>query len=312
MSFIYAINDVIFSIMSDTKIGIKDDLLKLWNSESEKRLVTQMGLMKSIIVSPNIVICYAGNNINKAAELMRNVTNSLDNLEEIIGVAFKIHTSSEEEAIEFIIAYCDETSRELISVKNQHIIRNCKVAWLGSWDAYNEFKGLESKISISDVKDKKTITYLKNGEVSEGNISEEVERVYKIEECFSHVVSSGFDPTVGGMAVRIRAMEGENKFQYMAGMNATASNWPQLLQPGESIRFFQGADKGSFCYNIYQSCLNFCCYVYEANCGIVYTDEVIYSEDLEGLKFPKIYKMNKQSFDEVAKQNGAYSCIEMR
>ena len=150
MSFVYAMNDVIFSIMSDTKIGIKDNLPKLWNSESEKRLVTQIGLMKSIIVSPNIVIGYAGNNINKAAELLRNVTTSSGNLEEILSVASKIHTSSDEDAIEFIIAYCDEHTRELISVKNQQVIRNCKVAWLGSWEAYNAFKRLESLISEDD------------------------------------------------------------------------------------------------------------------------------------------------------------------
>lgn len=311
MSFVYAMNDVIFSIMSDTKIGIKDDLPKLWNSESEKRLVTQMGLMKSIIVLPNIVIAYAGNNINKAAELLRNVKNSSDNLEEIISAAFKIHTTSEEDAIEFIIAYCDENTRELISVKNQQVFRNCKVAWLGSWEAYNEFKRLESLISEDDVKGKKSITCTDNGEFLEEDLAEELVRDYKIEECFSEVVNSGIDPTVGGMAVRIRAMEGENTFQYMAGMNAIASNWPQIVKLGENIIFYQGADKGSYCCNVYQSSRNFCCYVYEADCGIVYTDEVSYSDGLKGMKFPKIYKMDKHSFDDIATQNGAYSCIEL-
>lgn len=68
-------------------------------------LVKQIGLMKSIIVSFNIVICYIGNNINNAAELLRNATNSLDNMEDFISFAFKIHTytSPEEDAIEFII-----------------------------------------------------------------------------------------------------------------------------------------------------------------------------------------------------------------
>ena len=309
MSFVYAMNDVIFSIMSDTKIGIKDKVPKLWHSESEKRLVAQIGLMKSIIVSPNIVICYAGNNINKAAELLRNVTNSSGNLEEILSVAFKIHTSSEEDAIEFIIAYCGENTRELISVKNQQVFRNCKVAWLGSWEAYNEFKRLESLISEDDVKGKKSITCTDNGEFLEEDLDEELVRAYKIEECFSEVVNSGIDPTVGGMAVRIRAMEGENIFQYMSGMNAIASNWPQIVKPGENIIFYQGADKGSYCCNVYQSIRNFCCYVYEANCGIVYTDDVIYSKDLEGMKFPKIYRMDKKYFDDIAAQNGAYSCI---
>ena len=311
MSFVYAMNDVIFSIMSDTKIGIKDDLPKLWNSESEKRLVTQMGLMKSIIVLPNIVIGYAGNNINKAAELLRNVKNSLDNLEEILRTAYKIHTSSEEDAIEFIIAYCDENTRELISVKNQQVFRNCKVAWLGSWESYNEFKRLESLISENDVKGKKSITRTENGELIEEDLDKELVRAYKIEECFSEVVNSGIDPTVGGMAVRIRAMEGENTFQYMAGMNAIASNWPQIVKPGENIIFYQGADKGSYCCNVYQSSRNYCCYVYEANCGIVYTDEVSYLDGLKGMKFPKIYKMDKHSFDDIATQNGAYSCIEL-
>lgn len=51
--------------------------------------------------------------------------------------------------------------------------------------------------------------------------------------------------------------------------------------------------------------------MYEAKCGIVYTDEVIYYEDLKKMKFPKIYKMDKQSFDVVAEQNGAYSCIDI-
>lgn len=310
MSYIYAMNDVIFSIMSDTKIGIKNDLPKLWNSESEKRLVTQMGLMKSIVVLPNIVIAYAGNNINKAAELLRNVKNSSDTMEEIISAASKIHITSDEDAIEFIIAYCDENTRELISVKNQQVFRNCKVAWLGSWEAYNEFKRLESLISEDDVKGKKSITLTEIGEFLEEDLDEELVRAYKIEECFSEVVNSGIDPTVGGMAVRIRAMEGENTFQYMSGMNAIASNWPQIVKPGESIIFYQGADKGSYCCNVYQSSRNFCCYVYEANCGIVYTDDVIYSKDLEGMKFPKIYRIDKKYFDDIVAQNGAYSCIE--
>lgn len=198
MSFVYAMNDVIFSIMSDTKIGINDDLPKLWDSEREKYLVAQMGLMKSIIVSPNIVICYAGNDIYKAAELLRKVKTVTNNLEEIINIAYEIHATSEEDAIEFIIAYCGENARELVSIKNQQLYRNCKVAWLGSWDAYNEFKRLESIISENDIKGKKSITCTENGEFLEEELAEELVRAYKMEEIFTQVVYSGIDPTVGG------------------------------------------------------------------------------------------------------------------
>lgn len=311
MSFVYAMNDVLFSIMSDTRIGINDKLSKRWNSESEKRLVEQMGLMKSIIVSPNIVICYAGNNIDKAAELLRKVKLSSKNLEEIISIAFEIHVASEEDAIEFIIAYCGETTRELISVKNRQIIRNCKVAWLGSLDAYNEFKKKESLISDIELNDVKSISCSVNGELIEESLCEELVRAYRVEDCFSEVVNSGIDTTVGGMAVRIRAMDGENTFQYMAGMKAIASSWPQIVESGKNINICQGVDKGSYCCSVYQSRRNFCCYVYEGNCGIVYTDEVTYSNDLEGMKFPRIFKLDKQSFDEIAEKNGAYSCVEL-
>lgn len=310
MSFIYAFNNKTLSIMSDTKIGLNDDLLNLWETESERRLVQQLGLMKSIIVSPNIVICYAGNNISKAAELLRKVSACSYDLEVIINLACDIHTNSKEDDIEFIIAYCNEEARELISIKNRQVYRECKAAWLGSWDAYNEFKRLESQIKL-DNKDREKMI---DCEAVEKQSNEEVDELLKnleIEKCFSTVVNSGIDPLVGGMVVRVNAVEGENAFQYMAAMNAISSNWPQKVQPGECIKFYQGADRGSYCCNIYQSSHNFCCYVYEDHCGIVYTDDVSYVKDLEGMRFPQLYKVDKKTFDYIAKQNGAYSCIDI-
>ena len=59
---------------------------------------------------------------------------------------------------------------------------------------------------------------------------------------------------------------------------------------------------------MYQSSKEFCCYIYEDNLGIIYTDAVCYSNDLEGMKFLKLYNMNKQEFDKVASESGAYSC----
>ena len=309
MSFVYAVNDVLFSILSDTKIVLDENLVCQWNTEDERQLVEQFGLMKSVIVSPNMVICYAGNNIDYAAELLRKVKNSSCNLDEIISAAFEIHAASGKDAIEFIIAYGDSARRELISIKDQQIYRNCKEAWLGSFEAYKEFRRLESEISTDDVKGKKSITYTDDGKFVEEDIDENIIRAYRREECFSRVVYSGCDPSVSGMSVRIRWMEYEDTFQYMEGIIAVTSNWPQILKLGDSIEFLQGADKGSFCCGVYQSSRNYCCYVYEDNCGIVFTDEVVYNLGLEGMKFPKLFRTDKKSFDEIAKQNGAYSSI---
>ncbi len=140
MSFIFAINDGGFSVLSDTKVGINENLSKLWQDETSKRLVTQLGMIKSIIVSTHIVISYAGNNINEASHLLRDIKQKKYDLEKIIQLVFDIHNSAEVNDIEFIIGYYENRNRnELISVKNGKIIRDCKRAWLGSIYAYQEF-----------------------------------------------------------------------------------------------------------------------------------------------------------------------------
>lgn len=312
MSFVYAINSVDFSIMSDTKIGLNDKLKKLWNTENKRRLIRQVGLIKSVIVSPNIVVCYAGNNIDKAAELLRKIKSVGYSLEQIIDIAYEIHNAAEVDDIEFIIGYCNKTTRELISIKNRRLVRDCKIAWIGSWDAYNEFKRLENEISDREIKGRKCIINNGDGKMQEEPLDEELARIWKLEDIFREIVESGVDPTVGGMVVRIKIPIGENTFQYMAGMTLISSGRPQKLECGESIEFYQGAEQGSYCCNIYQSKSNFCCYIYEDNLGIVYTDEEKYAKGLEGMKFPKIYKTNKEEFDFIAESNGAYSCIDLQ
>lgn len=311
MSFVYAINSVDFSIMSDTKIALNDELINLWNTENERRLIRQVGLIKAIIVSPNIVVCYAGNNIDKAAELFREIKSVRNSLEQIIEKAYEIHKNAEIDDIEFIIGYCDKSRRELISIKDRQIVRGCKVAWIGSWDAYHEFKRMEDEISDEKIKGKMLIVYEGDGKTRTEPVDEETVRISELEKIFREIVESGVDSTVGGMTVRIRIPRGEDTFQYMAGVNIIAGGWTQTVERGEAIQLYQGAEKGSYCCNAYQSKSNFCCYIYEGNLGIVYTDEEIYNQALKGMKFPKIYKMDKAEFDLIAESNGAYSCFDL-
>ena len=311
MSFVYAINSVDFSIMSDTRISLNDELTNLWNTDDERRLIRQVGLIKSVIVSPNMVVCYAGNNIDKAAELLRKIKSVGNNLEQIIDIAYEIHYTAKVDDIEFIIGYCDGNTRELISIKNKQIVRDCKRAWIGSWVAYNELKRLENEISDQELKGRKLIVNNGDGKIHEEFLDEELARIWKLEDIFRVIVESGVDPTVGGMVVRIKIPIGENTFQYMSGMRIISSGWPQKIESGELIEFYQGAEQGSYCCNIYQSKFNFCCYIYEDNLGIVYADEEKYAKGLEGMKFPKLYKTNKEEFDLIAESNGAYSCVDL-
>lgn len=60
-------------MLSDTEIGINENLSGLWNDEASKKLVVQLGMIKSVIISPCIVISYAGDNIYKAAHLLHDI-----------------------------------------------------------------------------------------------------------------------------------------------------------------------------------------------------------------------------------------------
>lgn len=311
MSFVYAINDMDFSIMSDTKISLNDDLKNLWNTEDERRIIEYFGLIKSIIVSPNIVVCYAGNNIDKAAELLRKIKSAEISLEQIIDFALEIHKKVKVNDIEFIIGYCDENGRELISIKNREVIRNCKVAWIGSLYAYKEFKRREND-NAEKIKNRHKGIIIERGDNQFKEIlDEELVGIYQIEQIFQEVVESGMDSTVGGMTVRIKIPMGKDTFEYMAGMSYISSSWPQEVKSGEKLEFRVSAEEGSYCCNIYQSALNFCCYIYEDNLGIVYTDEQIYEKGLKGMKFPRLYKVDKEKFDLIAENNGAFLCIDL-
>ena len=312
MSFVFAINDGEFLVVSDTKIGINENLSRLWKDETSKNLIKQLGMIKSIIVSPHIVISYAGNNIDKAAFLLNEVKTKSYDLEKIIKTAFDIHSCAQPDDIEFIIAYYEgRNHNELISIKNKEIIRNCKRAWLGSHDAYKEFMRLEQKIPEEKYKNS-AVTVIDNSTgMHQERMDEKIAYVYELENIFAAVVKSGIDPSVGGSIVRVKIPEGENYFEYMGGISCISGGWPQEIKLGENIMFCQGREAGSFCCNIYQSEQEFCCYIYEDDLGIVYTDEVCYSSGLEGMKCPKLYKMDKQEFDKVAAEKGAYSCVEL-
>ena len=81
MSFVYAINRKNFMIMSDMKITFNEGLMRQWRSEDKIKSIEQFGMIKSIIINPHLVICFAGNNIDKAAELIRKIKNKEQELE---------------------------------------------------------------------------------------------------------------------------------------------------------------------------------------------------------------------------------------
>ncbi len=310
MSFVYAINRKNFMIMSDMKITFNEGLMRQWRSEDKIKSIEQFGMIKSIIINPHLVICFAGNNIDKAAELIRKIKNKEQELENILKLAFDIHLKSKDDDIEFLICYC-KNKRELISIKNRQIIRNCEIAWIGSITAYKELKKLESKIPIDKIKGRSTIVVGNNNKAYQESIDEEITYEMEMESIFEKVLESNIDDTVGDMPVRITMLGNEDHFEYMGCIRCIMSSWPQTVKPQENCLLFEGVGKGSFCCNVYCSVNNYCYYIYEAGFGVIYTDKENFADGLSGLKFPELYHVDIDTFDKIALENGAYKCFDL-
>ena len=310
MSFIYAMNDGVFTVMSDTKVTVNDKLLGLWNDPNSRHLVEQLGMIKCIIVGPHIVVAYAGNNVAGMGKLLREVSGSHIDLEDIIQIAYEIHMEGKEDSIEFIIGYYrSKEESELISIKNNEIVRNCRKAWLGSIDAYKEFKRLEEEIQEKEYKEV-YVNVIEAGKIYRELLDEKIAYSMQLRTIFEKVINSNIDESVGGVAVKVAIPEGNEHFEYMGGISAYSSNHSQIVQPGQNIIFYQGVEAGSYCCNVYQSEKDFCMYIYEDKLGIIYTSENCYVDGLEGLKYPVLYKnTNEEEFEEIAAQHGAYQCV---
>lgn len=311
MSFIYAINDKVFNIMSDTKVSINDNLMRLWKDMDSKRIVEQIGMIKTIIVSDSIVIAYAGNTFEGFALLLRRYKGKNIDLEELIQELYNVHIESSED-IEFLVGYYKgKDEKELISIKNGTTIRGCKRAWLGSFDAYKEFARLEKNIPEETYKNIFVTSFDSQGKAYKEPLGEKIAYVHQMNRVFNIVVESGIDSTVGGTVVRVSAMEEDSRWEYMGGIIAVSGYVPQKVEAGENVSFFRGSQDGSYCCNIYQSSRNYCMYIYEDDLGIIFTDEMCYIDGYEGIQFPKLYKISENDFNTIALERGACQCVSL-
>ena len=129
MSFVYAqkIGQSI-AIFADTKITFDTGAPHFFGPETEKR-VRQFGMIKNIIVSKNFCICFAGNNILYANELLQQI-NSVS-LEQILQLALNINRKDIANGAEFIVCYADKTTQLIYQIKDG-VCEELPLAWVGS------------------------------------------------------------------------------------------------------------------------------------------------------------------------------------
>lgn len=223
MSFVYAeLLDETFEIYCDTKITLSE-CAGLSCSTEQLHAISQFGIVKTTILCPEISVSYAGNDISLAAKLFSMMAKKGSfTTDDVIDTAYKLHKEVDLDAIEFIIASCENEQLSLHCIKQNEIHRNIKTAWIGSGKAFNIFQR---------------------------------ERLARSKECvsettrtaFQDTVYGGDDESVGGFVVEAGFSQNE-KCLLFKNVYVFCSSKNQLVKPGETIRFYMEVKDGGYSY----------------------------------------------------------------
>lgn len=228
MSFVYAVKFPIecdgqtrkcTHIYSDTKISLYGAIKSNWGDKT-RRAVERYGLIKSIIISPNCCISFAGNNIALAHQLLETLYETKEfSEEELLYHAFKIHSEHDPDDVEFIICLASEDGEtEIISIKEHKIERNRPSAWIGSYDAFRTLQEYRfDNLTLSNY--------------------------YSC--AFTHAIYHCGDETVGGFPIHVRFDEYKKEFEYAERL-VSASERIQELLSGMQIKLGGTAAEGAY------------------------------------------------------------------
>ncbi len=155
MSLIIASNyENTIEILSDTKLNYEDD-----KNESLRELHYDTGIIKVKYITENIILAFAGELLY--AEKAYLAVDGLEDIDIICEKLLSIHIMSVsditgEPQTDFLIASNIDNKRDLISVKNCKIIKGCKRAYIGDFDAYSQYleycnNGVDYLEDVNDV-----------------------------------------------------------------------------------------------------------------------------------------------------------------
>lgn len=223
MSFVYAEkHDETLDIHCDTKIGL-DSFAEASFSHEQMELIKKYGIVKTTIICPEICISFAGNNAFLASKLFNQLCEVKSvSVQDIIDMAFQIHLSGNNNDIEFIISSCEDGVLSLHCIKEGVVQRDCQLAWIGSPVAHREFQQLRLKNNSRKVSDRTSIAFME-------------------------IVQGCSDNTVGGFHITAGYIPSLKTMGYKECKTFQTSK-PQMVQAGESIRFFMGAKDGGFSF----------------------------------------------------------------
>ena len=228
MSFCYAeINDEIttnnVSVYTDTKIGF-GNFSGAGFSPIRKPMIEKYGIAKCTICNWNICIAFAGNNINLATKLFKQL-NNLESFEltEVAEYAFSIHRSAETvDSIEFIVAYYEDGTFHLDCVKGNKNMRDVPNCYIGSIDAFRSFQKIRYETKTK-----------------EESLNLHTDRAFR------YVVNGCSDDSVGGFTIKTMFNHSVGSFEYGYSCEFFTPG-PILVKVGEAIPFHTDAQGGNY------------------------------------------------------------------
>lgn len=243
-------------IFSETMIKPQDTNGFQWGKRTLE-LVKRYGLVKSMILSPKCCFSFAGNDIQYANVFLDRLykkQNCSD--DELIELAFSVHTEAGSDAIEFIICTADDKDCLTITcIKDGAVQENCSVAWLGDKNVFDQLQRLRLSGEKNNVTDafKLAIENSQRPEKEDGRFS------------------------VGGFIVHVTYRFSEHRFVYPLRFESHYER-DQIVGLGKAIQFFAPAEDGGYTATFRESPKEVVIDLEQPNLSIAYTDRYRYPE----------------------------------
>lgn len=264
VSFVYAqkIKNSI-AILADTKITFCQVDSKTLFSQKSTKNIRQFGMIKNIIISRNLCVSYAGNNII----LANNLLNKIDHisLSELLNMALETNRLDPKNGAEFIICYADNKRQHIFQVKNGEC-KDVPLAWIGNSDAFRYFRGVRTGAFSSTVKSNNPFgVEIFFGTSPKSEVEKEYQAVF---DAFHKTVFDCEVDDVGGFVIPILFDTERNQFIYKGYIKDYCVM--QRSPFGTSLQMCQGPETGAYSILFYESPTIVGVYIPQNQWGIIY------------------------------------------
>ncbi len=295
MSFVYAkkIKNAI-AIWGDTKITFNQVNSKALFSSKSIKNIYQFGMIKNIIVSPNLCVSFAGNNIVLANNFLSRINHIT--LPKLLDVALEINLQDPQNGAEFIICYAYDKEQHIFQVKDGEC-KDVPFAWIGHCNAFKYFQGIRNGAYPSIIKSNNPYgVQISFEETPKSEIEEEYQALF--DAFHKTIFDCGID-TVGGFVVPILYDPDRKQFLYKGYIKSYTTINQSSLE--HSLQMYQGPEIGEYTIIFYESPTIVGIYIPQNYSGIIYNhyreEEADYTiNQTKAFLIPTVTKINQFDF----------------